>query len=214
VLIVVGALVARGIARRAASREAPRVAEATTQAPTATPDARATRTVPPNGGTPLQQPEGEPPTPVPTPTEAPTPPPTATPRVEPTPTPRAASPTPAPTPAPTPEPTPVATAEPEETEEPAPIVDREMRTGMSLSFEIEPETAIVRVGRIVIGQAGEWDASKRNGRAYDLARPGIHIVRIFAEGRTYLIRIDASRASPSPTKIALDLTDNAKRRRR
>jgi serine/threonine-protein kinase len=211
VLVIVGGLAARKIARDAANRDAPRSAEATVLAPTATPQ-RATRTPQAEGGTPLQQPEGEPPTPVPTPTELPTPPPTATPRPEPTAAPR--TPTPAPTAAPTPEPTPVATPEPEETEEAPPIVDREMRTGMSLSFEIEPETAIVRVGRIVIGQAGEWDASKRNGRAYDLARPGIHVVRIFGEGRTYLIRIDASRALPSPTKIAVDLTDSAKRRRR
>lgn len=211
VLVIVGGLAARKIARHAANRDAPRTAEATVLAPTATPQ-RVTRTPQAEGGTPLQQPEGEPPTPVPTPTELPTPPPTATPRPEPTAAPR--TPTPAPTAAPTPEPTPVATPEPQETEEAPPIVDREMRTGMSLSFEIEPETAIVRVGRIVIGQAGEWDASKRNGRAYDLARPGIHIVRIFGEGRTYLLRIDASRALPSPTKIAVDLTDSAKRRRR
>jgi len=212
ILVLVGAFVARQIGRRAAAAERAKVAESTAVAPAESPHPGATPSGRPTGGAPLQQPEGEPPTPVPTPTPTPTLTPTPAPTAAPTP--RAVVPTPAPTPEPTPVPTPAPTPTPEETEEPPPFVDREMRTGMSLSFEVEPENAIVRVGRIVIGQAGEWDASKRDGRAYDLPRAGVHVVRIFADGKTYVLRIDASRGRPSPTKIEVDLTDGGKRRRR
>jgi serine/threonine-protein kinase len=170
--------------------------------------------------TPLEQPVGPPPTPAPTPTPRP-----VAPTPAPTPAPTRAAPTPRPTAqplAPTPAPTVVATAEPESVEpvDPvierpgaSPLVDRVMVTGMSLSFDVEPEDAIVRVDRIVIGQAKEWNAKKRDGRAYDLPRPGEHLVRIIKEGRTYVIRVMASEDAPGPTNIQVDLVPRKGRRR-
>jgi hypothetical protein len=161
---------------------------------------------------PLTQPVGPPPTPAPT--AAPTPAPTAE-RPAPAPTPAptrvaTAAPRPAPTPTPAPEP-----AEPV-IDRPAiaPNVDRVMVTGMSLSFDVEPEDAIVKVGRIVIGQAGDWNARKRGGRAYDLATPGEHFVRIIKEGREYVIRVVASEGAPSPTLVEVELVPKKGRRPR
>lgn len=117
--------------------------------------------------------------------------------------------------APTAEPTPVVTPEPEPQPEPAepvidrpalaPNVDRVMVTGMALSFDVEPDDAIVRVGRIVIGQAKDWNAKKRDGRAYDLPGPGEHIVRVMKEGKVYVIRVMASESAPSPTLVQVEL---------
>ncbi len=213
-LALVGFVVARQIARR--SVPGARVAESTPVAVTATPRPERTAVSSPTSGSPLQQPEGEPPVPAPTPTPAPSALASATAATTPVPS---ALPTPTahpvrPTAVPTPEPTPPPTPEPEATDEPAPFIDREMATGMSLSFEIEPEDAIIRVGRIVIGRAGEWDASKRKGRAYDLPRPGTHLVRVITDGRLYVIRVTASQGSAAPTSIRLDLKEDGKRRRR
>ena len=65
----------------------------------------------------------------------------------------------------------------------APSIDRMMVTGMALSFVVEPPEAIVKIDDRVIGQAGTWNAKKRDGRAYDLPESGDHIVRISHEGR-------------------------------
>ena len=89
-----------------------------------------------------------------------------------------------------------------------------MVTGMSLSFDVEPEDAIVRVGRTVIGQAGEWNAKKRGGRAYDLPTPGEHIVRVIKDGRVYVIRVMASEGAPSPTLVEVELEPKKSRRPR
>ncbi|MEO8274809.1 MAG: serine/threonine-protein kinase [Thermoanaerobaculia bacterium] len=99
----------------------------------------------------------------------------------------------------------------------APRIDRMMVTGMSLSFVVEPPEAIVKVDGIVIGQAGTWNAKKRDGRAYDLPDSGDHIVRITHEGRITTIRVSASAEAPSPTLVSVDLravTERAKRPRR
>jgi hypothetical protein len=87
----------------------------------------------------------------------------------------------------------------------SPRVDRMMVTGMSLSFLVEPPEAIVKIDSRVIGQAGTWNAKKRDGRAYDLPEGGDHLVRILHEGRTWTIRISASAGAPSPTLITADL---------
>jgi hypothetical protein len=87
----------------------------------------------------------------------------------------------------------------------APKIDRMMVTGMALSFVVEPPEAIVKVDGRVIGQAGTWNAKKRDGRAYDLPEDGDHIVRISHEGRIWTIRVSASEGAPSPTLVTADL---------
>lgn len=121
---------------------------------------------------------------------------------------------PAPRPEPSqPEPDPVAENAADEVEEPvvdrpalAPRIDRMMVTGMALSFVVEPPEAIVKIDGRVIGQAGTWNAKKRDGRAYDLPESGDHIVRIMHEGRTWTIRVSASEGAPSPTLVTADLS--------
>jgi len=86
-----------------------------------------------------------------------------------------------------------------------PRIDRMMVTGMALSFVVEPPEAIVKIDGRVIGQAGTWNAKKRDGRAYDLPESGDHLVRILHEGRTMTIRVSASPEAPSPTLVSVDL---------
>jgi serine/threonine protein kinase len=99
----------------------------------------------------------------------------------------------------------------------APRIDRMMVTGMALSFVVEPPEAIVKIDGRVIGQAGTWNAKKRDGRAYDLPDSGDHIVRITHEGRAMTIRVSASDSAPSPTLVSVDLrvpNEKSKRSRR
>ncbi len=86
-----------------------------------------------------------------------------------------------------------------------PRIDRMMVTGMALSFVVEPPEAIVKIDGRVIGQAGTWNAKKRDGRAYDLPESGDHIVRITHEGRVWTIRVSSSEGAPSPTLVTADL---------
>ena len=110
------------------------------------------------------------------------------------------------------EPEPVPADASEEVSEPvvdrpgiAPQIDRMMVTGMALSFVVDPPEAIVKIDGRVIGQAGTWNAKKRDGRAYDLPESGDHIVRISHEGRLWTIRVSASSDAPSPTLVSADL---------
>ena len=99
----------------------------------------------------------------------------------------------------------------------APHIDRVVASGMSLSFAIEPEDAIVKVDNRVIGQAWTWNAKKKDGRAYDLPDAGDHLVRILANGKTYTIRVVATEGAPAPTIISVNLKDGTSksdRRRR
>ncbi len=98
-------------------------------------------------------------------------------------------------------------------------VAREMATGMSLSFEIQPkeiaERLVVRLDRIVIGRAVDYNAKKRDGRAYTIAEPGLHILSFLIDGaEVYRMRIDAQPLRPAPTSIAVNLQQAAQRGRR
>jgi len=98
-------------------------------------------------------------------------------------------------------------------------VNREMNTAMTLSFEIVPkdvaERMVVRLDRIVLGRAAEWDASKRGGRAYLVPEPGLHILTFLVDGAdVYRIRIDAQPGLAGPTRIHADLSQFGKRARR
>lgn len=125
------------------------------------------------------------------------------------------TPAPAPPPQPEPQPAPESRARPEETEESEEEVafDRRIESGLGLAFDVKPENAIVRVGRVVIGQAREWNPKKK-GRVYDLPRPGRHLVRIFADGKTLVLLVEARPGGPSPTWITADLEGGSGKRRR
>jgi len=95
-------------------------------------------------------------------------------------------------------------------------VAREMTTSMSLSFELPKPVAermIVRLDRIVLGRAADWNASKRGGRAYSVPEPGLHILTFLLDGaEVYRIRIDAQPGRPGPTTIAPEVGPGARRR--
>jgi len=98
-------------------------------------------------------------------------------------------------------------------------VDREMSTGMMLSFEIEPKEAaerlVIRFDRIVIGRAADWNASRRGGRAYAVNEPGPHIVTFLVDGsEVYRIRIEAQAGGGGPTPITANLPQFGRRSRR
>jgi serine/threonine-protein kinase len=132
-------------------------------------------------------------------------------------------------------PRPVPATEPEEPEpappEPSPReepreavvervpVDREMRTGMNLSFDLQPKEAaeqiIVKFDRTVIGLASDWNAKKRDGRAYSVPDSGAHVLSFLVDGNVvYRIRIEAEPGGPNPTTISLSLPQFGKRGRR
>ena len=97
-------------------------------------------------------------------------------------------------------------------------VDREMSTGMNLSFDLQPKEAaehvIVKLDRTVIGLAGEWNAKKRDGRAYSVPDEGPHIITFLLDGTPlYRIRIDARPGGPNPTTVSLNLPQLGRRRR-
>jgi hypothetical protein len=98
-------------------------------------------------------------------------------------------------------------------------VAREMDTAMNLSFEIEPkkvaERLVVRLDRIVLGRAADWNASKRGGRAYLVPEPGLHILTFLLDGaEVYRMRIDAQPGRSGPTPIAVDLAQSGRGPRR
>lgn len=129
------------------------------------------------------------------------------------------TPAPAPPPQPEPQPAPESRARPEETEESEEevafdrTIDRRIESGLGLAFDVKPDNAIVRVDRVVIGQAREWNPKKK-GRVYDLPRPGRHLVRIFSDGKMLVILVEATAGGPSPTWITVDLEGGTSKRRR
>ncbi|GMU67376.1 MAG: hypothetical protein AMXMBFR36_36500 [Acidobacteriota bacterium] len=145
--------------------------------------------------------------------------------VEPRPTPKPV--TPAPRPAePEPEPEPAPRPAPERPREPSREelisripVQREMSTGMTLSFDVQPkdaaENVVVRLDRIVIGRAADWNAKKRDGRAYGVPEPGLHILTFLLDGsEIYRIRIDAQPGGPNPTTVSVSFPQAGGRRPR
>jgi len=202
------------------------VTPATTPEPVATPPEAAPEPEP-TGVEPGQRVTVPQPAPEPAPTESPAPRPTTQ---EPAPRPSLPAPRPvAPEPRPTepaPEPEPEVRPQPEEdprARREALIasvpVQREMTTGMTLSFDVQPKQAaeqvIVRLDRIVIGRADEWNAKKRDGRSYAVPEPGLHILTFLLDGaELYRIRIDAQPGGANPTTVSVSLPQAAGRRRR
>ncbi len=95
-------------------------------------------------------------------------------------------------------------------------VNREMSTGMNLSFDVKPKKAaervVVRFDRIVIGRAYDWDASRRGGRSYSVPEPGLHILTFLVDGvEVYRIRIDAQPGNVGPTPVHLALPQFGRR---
>jgi len=98
-------------------------------------------------------------------------------------------------------------------------VAREMQTAMTLSFDVQPkevaERIVVRLDRIVLGRATDWNAARRGGRAYAVPEPGLHILSFHADGaEVYRIRIEAQADRSGPTTITVSLPGQARRLRR
>jgi serine/threonine-protein kinase len=96
---------------------------------------------------------------------------------------------PAPAPAP---------AAPEREAEPAPVpaasstgVDRSMRTGMEVTFNVQPEDAHVLVDGRVIGEAQDWNG-QRGARTFVFGDAGSHLIKIRKPGlKEYRIAVEA-----------------------
>jgi hypothetical protein len=90
---------------------------------------------------------------------------------------------------------------------------------MALSFDVQPkeaaENVVVRLDRIVIGRAAEWNAKKRDGRSYGVPEPGLHILTFLLDGaEIYRIRIDAQPGGPNPTTVSVSFPQAGGRRPR
>ena len=124
---------------------------------------------------------------------------------------------PAPVPPAAPAPAPSVEAEPEDAA-PAQPYDREMSSSLALKFKVEPDDAVVSFKEegdrrfTVIGRAGDYDADKKKLPAFDLPGAGTYYLKIVAEGRQVIFKLDASPAG-QPTTIAHVLIPKAGRRR-
>jgi hypothetical protein len=123
-----------------------------------------------------------------------------------------------PAPAPPSAPAPAPPVQEPEDQAPAQPYDREMASTLALKFKIEPEDAIVSFKGegdrrfTVIGRANDFSADKRKGPAYDLPGEGTYYIRILAEGRQIIYKLDAHPGA-QPTTIAHVLIPKAGRRR-
>jgi len=93
-----------------------------------------------------------------------------------------------------------------------------MPSSLALKFKIEPDDAVVSFKEegdrrfTVIGRAGDYDADKRKGPSFDLPGEGTYYVRILAEGRQVIYKLDAHPGG-QPTTITHVLIPKAGRRR-
>ena len=110
-------------------------------------------------------------------------------------------PVPAPVPAPAPS---EREAEPAPAPEPAERVDRSMRTGMEVTFNVQPEDAHVLVDGRVIGEAQDWNG-QHGARTYTFADPGSHLIKIRKPGlKEYRIAVEAGAVggkTPIPARL-------------
>jgi hypothetical protein len=103
-------------------------------------------------------------------------------------------------------------------EAPAQRYDREMSSSLALKFKIEPDDAVVSFKEegdrrfTVIGRAGDYDADKKKLPAFDLPGAGTYYVKISAEGREVIFKLNAQPGA-NPTTIAHVLIPKAGRRR-
>jgi len=206
--------------------------DATRPAATEPPAVPAATNPPQTSTTAQQQPAPYPPTApsiAPGPTRAPEPAATVKPvptrRAEPTarPTTRPSAPVPVdtpvrPAPAPSTAPAPAAPVQEPEDAAPAQPYDREMSSTLALKFKIEPGDAIITIKAegdrrfTNIGRANDFDADKKKMPAYDLPEAGVYYVRIVAEGRQIIYKLNAQLGA-NPTTIAYVLIPKAGRRR-
>ncbi len=110
---------------------------------------------------------------------------------------------------------PAAPPEPEPEPEPVPLpsFDKEITTGLSIAFQIVPDTALIRYKEVgdarwtVLGQAKEW-SGKKDMRKWN-PEPGDYLVGILAD-KTVTYLIHAQPGGPS-TPIVLNLAPPKKR---
>jgi hypothetical protein len=105
--------------------------------------------------------------------------------------PRSQSPERAPVPVPAPAPVPAAPEREAEPEPAAERVDRSMRTGMEVTFNVQPEDAHVLVDGRVIGEAQDWNG-QRGARSYVFSDAGSHLIKIRKPGlKEYRVAVEA-----------------------
>lgn len=110
--------------------------------------------------------------------------------------------------------------EPEEDAEPAASgqhYDREMPSTLALKFKVQPEDAYFSFKEegdsrfTLAGQVSEHNADKKKLPAFTLPGPGTYYLRLFAEGRAYIFKLDAQPGA-NVTTISYVLIPKAGRR--
>ncbi|HVS15345.1 MAG TPA: hypothetical protein VMV46_15570, partial [Thermoanaerobaculia bacterium] len=88
--------------------------------------------------------------------------------------------------------------------------DSELQSSLQLSLAVEPEEAFVLLRSPYderftnIGQAMEFDASKRRGQPFALPGDGVFYVMLRAEGYgDYVVKVTADPRRPAPTTLSL-----------
>jgi hypothetical protein len=79
-----------------------------------------------------------------------------------------------------------------------------MRTGMEVTFNVQPEDAHVLVDGRVIGEAQDWNG-QHGARTYTFADPGSHLIKIRKPGlKEYRIAVEAGAVggkTPIPARL-------------
>ncbi len=133
---------------------------------------------------------------------------------EPAPKPRQTAPEPPTRPVAEPEPKPAPT-EPEPAPAPMPAFDHEIRTGLSIAFNVVPDTARLRFKALgdarwtVLGQAKEW-SGKKNARTWQVPEAGDYFVGVVTDTREVTYLVHAEPGGPA-VPIALNLAPPKKR---
>ncbi len=92
-----------------------------------------------------------------------------------------------------------------------------MTSTLALKFKVQPEDAIITFKEegdrrfTVIGRVSEYNADKKKLPAFTLPGPGTYYVRLVAEGREVIFKLDASPGA-NPTTISHVLIPKAGRR--
>jgi hypothetical protein len=122
------------------------------------------------------------------------------------------APEPPPRPAPAPEPAP---APPKVEPAPLPAFDHEIRTGLSIAFNVVPDTARLRFKAVgeprwtVLGQAKEW-SGKKNARTWQVPEAGDYLVGVVTDTREVTYLVHAEPGGPA-APITLNLGPPKKR---
>ncbi|MEM7048967.1 MAG: protein kinase [Acidobacteriota bacterium] len=99
-------------------------------------------------------------------------------------------------------------AEAEDLPAAAQAADREIRSGLRLSFRVQPQDAFALLDGVVIGRASQW--SSASGNPYTLPDPGTYILTLRRAGmKDYRLRVVAQAGGSGVTPVVVRLEPRA-----